>query len=119
MRIVAREKEQLGSGVPDEIAGIFSGKRREFDVATNEFRRLHRERLQKRVGTAEAAIAEIQLAQERRNPGGAELDHTAAQIRKAVEHSVVDQCGKKHLRRIGQNDEVLEAEIFSAAVKVR
>src|SRR5258708_40263887 len=114
MGIVAREKEQLGSGVPDEIAGIFSGKGREFDVATNELRGLHRERLQKRVGSAEAAIAEIQLAQERGYPGGAKADPTAPQIGKAVEHSVVYQRGKKHLRRIGQNDEVLEAEIFSA-----
>ena len=80
MGVVAREHEKLGAGIVDQISGIFTRKRRELDMPANVLRGFHRERLEQRIGPAEAPVAEIKLAQIPRHPCRPELDHAAAQL---------------------------------------
>src|SRR6202158_3559603 len=115
VRIVGREKIQLRIRLIDQSADVFEDIRRECHLLSEWFGRLAREAGKVRVSLAPNLRGPIEANQHRRHPSGTDLDASAAQFRKALEHALDQHHREKRLGHLIKHRHVFGAEILATA----
>ena len=115
MRVVRGEHEELRAALLQQPCRVLEREGREAHLAAEVLRGQEAEFAQRRLELRERAERVIDIAEEARHPGRAELDGRSTQSREALEDPVERHAGEEALRRMVKDRKVLGPQVLTAA----